>query len=88
MKYQIRNVFLNGMQGTVRGQAITADGNQQSAIENFNISNSEIEAKSSGDLSYCSGWRFTGLSIKTPAGESLKVKNCTDMELRLLPSAK
>jgi polygalacturonase len=75
-----RNVYLSNMKGTVRGSAITISGMKESPIENYFLSDIDIEARTAGDLSYAKGWNFKNVSIKTTNREVLKFTNCEDMQ--------
>ncbi len=79
-----KNVHLNNFKGTVRGSAITISGMKESPIENYYLTDIEIEARSPGDISYAKGWRFNNVSIKTQDNGTLKTQNCTDMDVKLV----
>lgn len=74
-----KNVYLTGMKGTVRGAAISISGMKESPIENYFLTDIEIEARTPGDISNAKGWRFKNVSIKTTTGGVLKFQNSTDM---------
>jgi polygalacturonase len=75
-----KNVYLTGMKGTVRGAAISISGMKESPIENYYLTDIEIEAGTPGDISFAKGWKFKNVSIKTTNGGALKFQNCTDIE--------
>jgi hypothetical protein len=54
---------------------------KESPVENFYLNNIEVEARSQGDISFASGWRFIKVIIKTKENNILKVQNSSDMEL-------
>jgi hypothetical protein len=78
-----KNVHLNNFKGTVRGSAITISGMKESPIENYYLTDIEIEARSPGEISYAKGWRFNNVSIKTRDNGTLKIQNCADMDVKL-----
>lgn len=81
-----RNVHLTGMKGTVRGSVISITGMKESPVENFFLTDIEIDAGSYGDISFASGWKFKNVSIKAKNNGALKVQNCTEMDLKLAES--
>lgn len=74
-----KNVYLTGMKGTVRGSAISISGMKESPIENYYLSDINIEARTPGDISFARGWRFNNVSIKTSGTGALKIQNSSDM---------
>ncbi len=78
-----KNVHLTGMKGTVRGSAVSIAGMKESPIQNYFLTDIDIEARSQGEISYASGWKFRNVNIKTKDNSVLKVQNCTDMDLKL-----
>ena len=78
-----KNVYLWEMKGTVRGPAISISGMKESPIENYFLSDIEIEARSAGDISFAKGWKFRNVSIKTSSPGTLKIKNSSDMDTNL-----
>lgn len=75
-----RNVYLTGMKGTARGSAISVSGMKESPIEDFFLSDIDIESRTPGNLSYAKGWKFKNVSIKTTNGGVLKFTNCEDIQ--------
>jgi polygalacturonase len=76
-----KNVHLSGMKGIVRGSAVSIAGMKESPIEKYFLSDIEVEARSPGDISFASGWKFKNVVIKTKDNGTMKVQNCSDMEL-------
>jgi polygalacturonase len=77
-----KNVHLAVMKGTVRGSAVSISGMKESPIEKYFLTDIEIEARSQGDISYASGWKFENVSIKTKDNIVLKIQNCSDMDIK------
>ena len=75
-----RNVHLTGMKGTVRGAAISVSGNKDSLIENYYLTDIDVESRTPGEISFARGWSFKNVSIKTTNGGVLKFTNCADMQ--------
>jgi len=79
-----RNVYLSNMKGTVRGSAITVQGMKESPIENFNISDTQIDARTSGEINYSKDWKFNKVTIKSANNTDLKVQNSSGMQVELI----
>jgi len=78
-----KNVYLTAMKGSVRGAAISISGMKESPVENYYLTDIEIEARSQGDISFAKGWKFKNVSVKTKDNSVLKVQNSTEMDLKL-----
>lgn len=76
-----KNVYLSRMKGTVRGAGISISGMKESPIENYFLSDIDIEARTPGDISFAKGWKFNKVSIKTTGIGALKIQNSSDMEM-------
>lgn len=76
-----KNVHLTGMKGSVRGAAVSVSGMKESLVENYFLTDIEVEARSQGDISYAKAWKFKNVSIKTENNNTLKVQNSTEMDL-------
>jgi polygalacturonase len=76
-----KNVHLTAMKGSVRGAAISISGMKESPIENYFLTDIEVEARSQGDISFAKGWKFKNVSIKTENNITLKVQNSSVMDL-------
>ena len=77
-----KNVHLTGMKGTVRGSAVSIAGMKESPVENYYLSDIDIEARSSGDINYAKNWKFRNVNVKTKDNNPLKVENSSDMDLK------
>jgi polygalacturonase len=82
-----RNVHLTGMKGTVRGSAVSIAGMKESPIEKYFLTDVEADARSQGEISYASGWKYKNVIVRTKDNSVLKVSNSTDMDL-MLPESK
>ncbi len=78
-----KNVWLTAMRGTVRGSAISISGMKESPIENYFLTDIDIEARSQGDITYAKGWRFKSVNIKTANPGALKIQNSENMDVKL-----
>jgi polygalacturonase len=78
-----RNVMLWNFTGAVRGQAVSIAGMKESPIENFTLSNINVEARSPGDITFASGWKFSGVSVKCPEDATLRVQNSDNMDVQI-----
>lgn len=74
-----KNVHLSRMKGTVRGAAISISGMKESPIENYFLTDVDIQSKTSGDISFAKGWKFMNTIIKPTTPGAIKVQNSTDM---------
>lgn len=79
-----RNVFLWNIKGTVRGSAVSISGMKESPIENYFLTDVDVEARNPGDISFAKGWRFKNVSIKNSTGDKIPVKESIDMEIGLV----
>jgi len=75
-----KNVHLSGMKGTVKGAAISISGMKESPIENYFLTDIDIQARTSGDISFAKGWKFMNTIIKPTTPGAIKVQNSTDLE--------
>jgi polygalacturonase len=78
-----KNVYLWNFTGSVRGQAVSIAGMKESPIENYFLSDINIEARAPGDISFARGWRFKNVSVKSPEEANLRVQNSENMEVEL-----
>jgi hypothetical protein len=69
--------------GVVRGQAVSIAGMKESPIENFTLTNINVEARTPGDISFASGWKFSGVSVKCPEEAALRVQNSENMNVEV-----
>jgi polygalacturonase len=83
-----RNVHLWNIRGTVSGSAISIAGMKESPIENYFLTDIDIEARSSGEISFAKGWRFSNVSIKGSGTGELKVGDSIDMEIEIEETVK
>ncbi len=75
-----KNVHLWNFTGTVRGSAISVSGMKESPIENYFLSDINVEARSPGEISFGKSWRFKNVSIKSSGTGELKVTDSIDMD--------
>jgi polygalacturonase len=78
-----RNVFIWNMKGTVRGSAISISGMKESPIENYFLTDINVEARNPGDISFAKGWKFSNVTIKTPEPGTLMIQNSSEMDVKL-----
>jgi polygalacturonase len=78
-----KNIYLWNFKGTVKGDAVSISGMKESPVENYFLTDIDIEARSPGAISYAKGWRFSNVSIKTSNPGTLRVQNSTDMQTDL-----
>lgn len=76
-----KNVYMWNMKGTVRGSAVSISGMKESPIENYFLSDIDIEARSPGSISNARGWRFTNVNVRSSAGSTLRVTDSEDMQV-------
>jgi polygalacturonase len=76
-----KNVYLTAMKGSVRGAAISISGMKESPVENYFLTDIEVEARSQGEISFAKGWKFKNVSIKTENNNILNVQNSSEMDL-------
>jgi hypothetical protein len=83
-----KNVYLWNFSGTVKGAAVSISGMKASPIENFFLTDIDVEAMSPGAISYAKGWRFKNVSIKNSAADKMPVKDSSDMQIEINEAAK
>lgn len=79
-----RNVYLSRMKGSVRGSAISISGMKESPIEKYYISDTQIEARSAGEISFAKDWKFSKVGIKSVNNTDLKVQNSSEMDIEIV----
>jgi len=55
---------------------------KESPIENYFLSDIDVEARTPGDIAFARGWRFKNVSIKSTGSSELKVRDCDDMDIK------
>jgi len=75
-----RKIYVNNLVATGARRAISVSGMAESIVDGFFLTNVSIEARSAGSINYSQDWRFKNVQIS--ASDSLKVTNCTDMQLK------
>ncbi len=75
-----KNIFVNNLVATGARRAISVSGMPESIVDGFYLNNVAIEARSAGSINFSKGWRFKNVALTAP--DSLKVTNCTDMQLK------
>jgi len=75
-----RKIYVNNLVATGARRAISVSGMAESIVDGFFLTNVSIEARSAGSINYSQDWRFSNVKIIAP--DSLKVTNCTDMQLK------
>lgn len=75
-----REIYVNNLSATGARRAVSVSGMPESIVDGFYLSNVAIDARSAGSINYSKGWRFKNVVITSP--DSLKVTNCTDMQLK------
>ena len=78
-----KNVYLWNFKGTVRGSAVSISGMKESPIENYFLTDIDVEARTPGDIAFAKGWRFKIVSIKSAGAGELKVRDSSDMETEI-----
>ena len=78
-----KNVHLWNFKGTVRGSAVSISGMKESPIENYFLTDIDVEARTPGDIAFAKGWRFKNVSIKSTLPGELKVRESSDMETEI-----
>ena len=78
-----KNVYLWNFKGTVRGSAVSISGMKESPIENYFLSDVDVEARTPGDIAFAKGWRFKNVSVKGTGSGELKVRDSSDMETEI-----
>ena len=74
-----RKIYVNNLVATGARRAISVSGQAESIVDGFFLTNVSIEARSAGSINFSQDWRFKNVKINAP--DSLKVTNCTDMQL-------
>lgn len=78
---KFRDVHISRIKATNASRAISAAGTQESIIDDFHISDFDIEARSSGQITYAHGWEFKNATIKASDNSKLNIRNSSDMNL-------
>jgi polygalacturonase len=79
-----KNVYLWNFTGSVRGQAVSIAGMKESPIENYFLTDIDIEARTPGDISYARGWKFKNVSVKCPEDGTVRVQNSDNMAVEIV----
>jgi polygalacturonase len=74
-----KNVYLWNFTGSVKGQAVSIAGMKESAIENYFLTDINIEARTPGDITFAKGWRFKNVTVKSSEEAVIRVLNSDDM---------
>jgi polygalacturonase len=58
-----RNIYVNNIKATNSGKVFEVAGLEQSALTNFNFSNSVVTASTIGSLDFTEGWKFNNFNM-------------------------
>lgn len=78
---KFRDVHISRIKATKASRAISAGGTKESIIDDFHISDFDIETRTSGQITYANGWEFKNVSIKASDNSNLNVRNSSDMDM-------
>jgi hypothetical protein len=70
--------------GSVRGSAVSISGMKESPIENYFLTDIDVEARAPGEISFAKGWRFKNVSVRSSSGDIMTVKDSFDMEVEMV----
>lgn len=76
-----REVYISDINVKDAAKAISAAGIPQSYIEDFHLSDIEIDAKTAGEISHAKNWTFEDVDIDTEDGSKIEVQNSTNINL-------
>jgi polygalacturonase len=74
-----RNVRLRNVKATKAQQAFNVAGYADAPLEDFLLEGVKMEAKQPGTISHAARWRFKDVSLQTPGGKRVAMKDCKDM---------
>jgi polygalacturonase len=76
-----RDVYISDIKVKDAAKAISAAGIPQSYIEDFHLSDIEIDAKTAGEISHAKNWTLEDVDINTKDGSKINVENSTNINL-------
>lgn len=79
---KFRNVHVSRIKVSGARRALSVSGTRESIVDDFKLTDVEIEADSAGRITYAQGWKFEDVSIRTRDNVQLNVTNCADMDLQ------
>lgn len=77
-----KNIFVNGISAQGVKKVINAAGLPASLLDGFHFTDSRIEGKSAGSISYANNWIFSRVVITGADGKKLIVDNSNGMQLQ------
>ncbi|MDF2192877.1 glycosyl hydrolase family 28 protein [Paraflavitalea sp. CAU 1676] len=77
---QFRNIYVSGIKAAGVKRVISATGLSQSLLTGFHFKDVTIDAATTGDISYASGWQFHNVHITSKDKFPLKTTNTDNMQ--------
>lgn len=76
-----KDVFVSDINVASARKAFSAEGLQESTLQNFNFKNITINADNKGGITYGDDWTFTNVSVQSKDDKPVGVKNSKNMKL-------
>ena len=77
-----KDVFISNIQGVGIKRAFNIAGIKGSPIENFNLSNINLEVQSAGTIDFAKDWKVENVIIKAKDNSKVKIGNSTGVEIK------
>ncbi len=78
-----KDVFVSNVHITGAKTAINVNGFPQSKVRNFNLTNVDVTAATSGTIDHAEGWKFNNVKIVANDSTKLVVKDGTAMDIKM-----
>lgn len=76
-----RNIYVNNVNITNARAALSAEGMEQSPLENFYFGNVKVEAETAGAVKFAKNWKRKDFIIETKDKTKVEVKEATGIDL-------
>lgn len=74
-----KNIYVNDINVDFAKCAISAEGLQESFLENFNFTNTKVNANISGSISFGKSWKLNNVKIVAKDNKKLELKSCVEI---------
>jgi hypothetical protein len=75
----VRNVQIANLKATGAKQAFSVNAYPNDPIENFTLSNVDIQAQTAGTIANAQNWTFSNVDIQTTDSTHVTIKDCSGM---------
>jgi len=76
-----KDIYVTNVQVKYAKKAMNASGYEKSSLQNFNFSNVEINAATTGEINFAENWKINNMMIKAKDNSTVSIKNSNGVKL-------